>query len=112
MTPEQAKFAALASESHAAAQQLLEKLSEGEQRLATVIIGFVSARLYSALSDLAGAQGVSGESPESQRRRQIMERSDAIRRAGAEALISGDWSEFDRLATGDAGGSAAGGDAA
>ena len=72
-------------------------------QIATVV-GFCNANTLEALADLVDQlQLTIPIDPAMQRRRAIMERNDAIRKAAAKASVKGDWSEFDKLVAGSGG---------
>jgi hypothetical protein len=105
------EFRTRAKEHRDAANSLIDAsaiLTDRNHVAATV--GHVTAQLYTALADMEDYHHRAEEvESATARRRAILERNDAIRKAAAR----GDWDEFDRL-TGiesDASGSTSGGDA-
>lgn len=74
---------------------------------ALFIVGKTTANLFHALAELVAYLGAADQLDEvAARRKEIMERNNAIRIAGA----AGKWDEFDRLVTEFGGGGGQGGD--
>ncbi len=94
------------AELHGAAKTLLEAadLNHNAKKQIQAIVGFVAAKQLAALADLATyLKEGDKQDARDERRNAIMERMDAIRLAAAKGSASGDWDDFDKLATGIAG---------
>jgi hypothetical protein len=94
------------AELHEAATTLLESsdLNVNPKKQIQAIVGFVASKQLAALADLA-TYLKEGDKLDARTERldAIMKRMDAIRLAAAKGSASGDWDDFDKLATGIAG---------
>jgi len=97
-------------ESNDASRAMLEAgdFEQSAHKQAMAIIGQVNAALFFALADMMDyLRTTTGTDSALERRRAILQRNDAIRKAAA----TGNWDEFDRLTAGDDPASTGGGNA-
>ena len=75
-----------------------DDLNTDRKKQIAATVALTSANVFNALADLMDFLRVSASSdPLMAKRQQFIERSDAIRKAAADALATGNWGAFDRL---------------
>ena len=75
-----------------------DDLNTDRKKQVAATVALTSANVFSALADLMDFLRVSATSdPLMLKRQQLIEKNDAIRKAAADAFVTGNWVNFDKL---------------